>query len=135
MYVRYAVTCKINKTPGDRVVFSQLEIFSRSDRFECVRCHRLLATVPIELTAVFCSVQRSFYLSRSLYQCIVSGGLYSLIWCVFVLFYYFFWFVHSMNFSALQFSDFSVFNFCLRKSKSNNFFGKFSSILVVLLII
>lgn len=135
MYVRYAVTCKINKTPGDRVVFSQLEIFSRSDRFECVRCHRLLAIVPIELTAVFCSVQRSFYLSRSLYQCIVSGGLYSLIWCVFVLLF-FVWFVHSMNFSALQFSDFSVFNFYLRKSKSNNFFfGKFSSILVVLLII
>lgn len=32
-------TCKANKTAADRLVFSQLEIFSRSDHFERVRCH------------------------------------------------------------------------------------------------
>lgn len=50
-------------------------------------------------------------------------AVYILIFGVF-LYYFFVWFVHSMNSSALQFSDFSDFNFCLRESKSNIFFLK-----------
>lgn len=107
----------MNKTAADRLVFSQLEIFCRSDRFATII---IVKSEPIQ---VFFSLNGRYLLEPSLYVFIVLAQFSGLLFCSSVSFGVWFYFskfgtLFGVSVLYLVRFGFSFFNFC-RQEYSN----------------